>query len=86
MRLVLPVMYYKGEAAYKIDNGISLDMTDFVVCNAVFYNIETIESIQGIIDQCIASNSGGEYRIALSMKELDKKIMQERKLMFYGEN
>jgi hypothetical protein len=86
MRLVLPVMYYKGEAAYKIDNGISLDMTDFVVCNAVFYNIETIESIQGIIDQCIASNSGGEYRIALSMKELDKKIMQERKSMFYGEN
>jgi hypothetical protein len=86
MRLVLPVMYYKGEAAYKIDNGISLDMTDFVVCNAVFYNIETIESIQGIIDQCIASNSGGEYRIALSMKELDKKIMEERKSMFYGEN
>jgi len=86
MRLVLPVMYYKGEADHKIDNGIPLDIKDFVVCNAVFYNVETIESIKGIIDQCVVSNSGGEYRVALSMKEVDKKIMQERKSMFYGEN
>jgi hypothetical protein len=86
MRLVLPVMYYKGEADYKIEDGIPLDIKDFIVCNAVFYNVETIESIKGIIDQCVVSNSGGEYRVALSMKEVDKKIMQERKLMLYGEN
>lgn len=86
MRLLLPVMYYKEEASSKLNNGIALDMKDFVVCDAIFYSIDTIESIQGIIDQCVVSNSSGEYRVALSMKQVDKKIMQERKSMFYGEN
>jgi hypothetical protein len=86
MRLVLPVMYCKDTSISKMENDIPLESSDFIVIHAIFYTIDTIEMFKNAPDQCIVSNSSGNYRVALSMKEVDKKIMHQKRLMFYGEN
>lgn len=86
MRLVLPVMYCKESSVSKMENDIPLENSDYIICDAVFYSIDTLEYIHKREDQCVVSNSSGEYRVALSMKKVDEKIMYQKRLMLYGEN
>jgi len=86
MRLVLPIMYCREGSMGKMSSSIPLESSDFIIHHAIFYSIDTIEMLKNNPDQCIVSNSSGEYRVALSMKEVDKKIMHQRRAMFYGAN
>jgi len=84
MRLILPVIYRKTESEYKIDADLPLSADDFVVNNVIFYKIDVIEPVKNSPNECIVTVSGADYRVALSMKEVDKKIMKQK--LHYGSN
>lgn len=84
MRLILPVIYRKVESDYKIDASLPLDKDDFVVKHVIFYRIDAIEFVRNNDNECIVICGSENYRVALSVMEVDKKVMRQR--VSYGRN
>jgi hypothetical protein len=84
MRLILPVIYRKVESDYKIDANIPFEKDDFVVKNVIFYRIDAIEFIRDNQNECMIVCGCENYRVALSVKEVDKKVMKQ--MVCYGRN
>ena len=82
MRVVLPVMFVKANSLDKYNGGLKLEVTDYESKHMVFYTIDNIEPLDN--DMCLVSSGELGYRVALSMKEVDKKIMHQRRTMYYG--
>jgi hypothetical protein len=84
MRIVLPVIYRKSEADYKLNTDIPFNSADFKIDHVIFYRIDCIEPVKGIKDNCNINCCGVDYRIALPMKEVDKRVMKQK--LIYGAN
>ena len=82
MRIPLPVMFVKKASLGKYNGGLELKITDYETKHMIFYSIDNIEPLDE--DMCMISSGELAYRIALSMKEVDEKIMHQRRIMYYG--
>jgi hypothetical protein len=84
MRLILPVIYCKEESVYKLDSNIPLDKKDYIIKDAVFYRVDTIEYVSD--NQCIVCVSGNDYRVNLSMEDVDLIIQGQEPIFNYSNN
>jgi hypothetical protein len=84
MRVVLPVLYLKESSNYKLGTDQDLEISDYIETHAIFYNIEVVEPLKNRPNRCCVTASGHTFDVNLSMKEVDKKIMHQRRTMYYG--